>query len=221
LSIAFVAVIVLLCSNARVVTAITIQPTIDGSVRDGVPFGAKDGIPDSTIEGSIVQVLDVPFLEDRGIIEFSLSRLSQLIVNAQLVLPVTGSNGPFPFTIDVFTYPGDGVLTVADWAQGFLLTSFSYAGEQTVLLDVTSFIRNAVTAGDEFAGFNFRFAVPSSVILNGPFAAFGSLEFPPAASLTVNVPPSVAPEPNSLLLLCSGLVTTIGYSRKCMKRSRS
>jgi hypothetical protein len=138
-SIAFVAVIVLLCSNAPVITATTIQPTVDGIVRDGVPFSAKDGIPDSTLEGSIVQVLNVPSFEDRGIIEFSLSGLSQPIFNAQLVLPVFGSNGPFPFTVDVFTYAGDGTLTLADWAQGSLLTSFPYSGEQAVTLDATSF----------------------------------------------------------------------------------
>ncbi len=95
------------------------------------------------------------------------------------------SNASFPFTIDVFGYTGDGALTVSDWAQGTLLTSFSYSGERVVTLDVTSFISSAVAAGDAFAGFNFRSAVPSSINLNGPFVAFGSLEFPPAASLRV------------------------------------
>src|SRR5262245_61681661 len=97
--IAFVAVIAMLCSNAPVITASTIQPTIDGIIRDGpdcFPFGAKDGIPDCILEGSIVQALDVPRFEDRGIIEFSLSGLSQPIFNAQLVLPVYNSKGPFP-----------------------------------------------------------------------------------------------------------------------------
>src|SRR5262249_18094525 len=61
-----------------------------------------------------------------------------------------------------------------------------YSGEQTVTLDVTSFISSAVAAGDAFAGFNFQFAVPSSITLNGPYVAFRSLEFPPAASLRVN-----------------------------------
>jgi hypothetical protein len=169
-------VVVLLCSNAPDTTAATRQPVVDGSIRDGVPFSAKDGIPDSTLDLSVVQALDVPNFEDRGIIEFSLSGLSQPILNAELVLPVFSSNGPYPFTIDVFGYAGDGVLTLSDWAQGSHLTSFSYSGEQIVTLDVTSFISSAVAAGDAFAGFNFRFAVPSSINLNGPFVAFGSLE---------------------------------------------
>ena len=96
------------------------------------------------------------------------------------------SNGPFPFTVDVFGYTGDGVLTLSDWFQGSLLTSFSYSGEQTVTLDVTSFINSRVAAGDAFVGFNFQFAVPSNINLNGPTIAIGSLEFPPAASLRIN-----------------------------------
>jgi len=184
-SMVFVGVVVLLCSNAPQANAATIQPTVDGSVRDGVPFGAKDGIPDSILDFSIVQVLDGPNFEDRGIIEFSLSNLSQPIVNAQLVLPVFASPGCLPFTIDVLGYAGDGTLTVSDWSQGSPLTSFLYSGEQTVTVDVTSFINSAVAAGDAFAGFNLQVAVPCVDLIGPPSVAFGSLEFPPAASLIV------------------------------------
>jgi len=179
---AFVAVTLLLCSTAPDATASTREPVVDGIIRDGGPFGAKDGIPDVVLDGSVVQTLHVPSFEDRGIIEFNLSGLSQPILNVELVLPVFASN-PFPFTIDVFGYTGDGALTLSDWAQGSLLTSFSHSGEQTVTLDVTSFISSAVAAGDAFAGFNFRFAGPPNI---GPFVAFRSLEFPPSAFLKIN-----------------------------------
>ena len=182
-SMVFLVVIVLLC-NAPDTTAQTIQPVVDGSVRDGVPFSAKDGIPDAILEHSIVQVLDGTNFEDRGIIEFSLSGLSQPILDAELVLPVFASPGCLPFTIDVFTYAGDGALTISDWAQGSLLTSFLYSGEQ-VTLDVTSFISSAVAAGDAFAGFNLQIGVPCIDLNLPPSVAFGSLEFPPAASLRV------------------------------------
>lgn len=181
-SMVFVAVAVLLFSNAPDTTAQTIQPTVDGTIQDAF----KNGIPDTVLEGSIVEALDVPSFEDRGIIEFSLAGVSQPIFKAELVLPVFASNGPFPFTVDVFGYTGDGVLTLSDWFQGSLLTSFSYSGEQTVTLDVTSFINSRVAAGDAFVGFNFQFAVPSNINLNGPTIAIGSLEFPPAASLRIN-----------------------------------
>jgi hypothetical protein len=164
-----------------------ISPTVDGSVRDGLE-APKDDTPDTVLDNSVVQALDVPQFEDRGIIEFSLSEFSERIANAQLVLPVFRSNGPFPFRIDVFTYTGDGALTLSDWDQGSLFASFSYSGESIVTLDVTSFIRSARAAGHAFAGFNFQFAVPSSISLNGPFVAFHSLDFPPAAFLKVNEP---------------------------------
>lgn len=188
-SMVFVAVI-LLCSNPPHTTAqtIQIQPTVDGSIRDG----NKDGNPDITLDNSGVQLLDIPSFEDRGIIEFSLSGLSKPIFNARLVLPVFGSMGPFPFRVDVFSYTGDGALTLSDWAQGTPLTSFSYSGEQVVTLDVTSFINSAVAAGDAFAGFNFQFAVPSSIDFNGPFVTFRSLELPPAASLRINESPLIS-----------------------------
>ena|SRR5215213_339751 len=182
-SMAFVAVTLLLCSTAPDATASTREPVVDGIIRDGGPFGAKDGIPDVILDGSVVQTLHVPSFEDRGIIEFNLSGLPQPILKVELVLPVFSSNGPFPFTIDVFGYTGDGALTLSDWAQGSLLTSFSHSGEQTVTLDVTSFIHSAVAAGDAFTGFNFRFAGPPNI---GPFVAFRSLEFPPSAFLKIN-----------------------------------
>ena len=194
------AIFISLSGNASVTTATTIHPTVDGSVRDGPPFGVKDGIPDSPVDRSIVQALNVPTFEERGVVEFSLSTLSQPISSAQLILPVFASNGPFPFTVDVLTYVGDGVLTLADWDQGSLFTTFPYSGEPTVTLNVTSFISSALAEGDAFAGFNLRFAVPSNIALNGPFVAFNSLEFPPAASLTVNVT-----GPCTLLLLSIGL----------------
>jgi hypothetical protein len=130
------------------------------------PNGAHAESLTVILEGSVVQTLHVPSFEDRGIIEFNLSGLSQPILNVELVLPVFSSIGPFPFTIDVFGYAGDGALTLSDWTQGSFLTSFSHSGEQTVTLDVTFFIRSAVAAGDAFTGFNFRFADPPNI---GPF----------------------------------------------------
>ena len=181
-SITFLAVTLLLCSSAPDATASTRDPVVDAIIRDGGPFGPKDGIGDVVLDGSVVQTLHVPAFEDRGIIEFDLSGLSQPILSVELVLPVFSSN-PFPFTIDVFGYAGDGVVTLSDWDQGSLLTSFLYSGEQTVTLDVTSFIQSAVAAGDAFAGFNLRFADPPVI---GPFVAFRSLEFPPSAFLRIN-----------------------------------
>ena len=55
-----------------VTTAATssITATVDGNVRDGLE-APKDGNPDQVIDGSVVQALDVPQFEDRGIIRAS------------------------------------------------------------------------------------------------------------------------------------------------------
>jgi hypothetical protein len=127
-------------------------------------------------------------VEDRGVIEFRLTGLPQFIFNATLVLPVYASNGPFPFTVDVLSDTGDGVLNRSDWAKGSRFASFSYSGEQVVTLDVTSIIASALAAGDPFVEFNFRVPVPSDIELNGPFVAFGALALPPAAFLMINEP---------------------------------
>jgi hypothetical protein len=156
-------------------TVISLVPAVDGIVRDG-----RD-----ELEGSVVQVLHVPQFEDRGIIEFDISNLSGPVSNAKLKLSVFASMGPFPFAIGAFTYPGDGVLLVDDWDRGTLFTTFQYAGETTVTLDVTSVLQPLVASGVAFAGFNFRFLVPSSISLNGPFVAFNSIEIGPAAVLEV------------------------------------
>jgi hypothetical protein len=52
-----------------------------------------------------------------------------------------------------------------------------------VTLDVTAALRALSRSGAKFAGFNFQFAVPSAIPMNGPFIAFTSIEYGPAAVL--------------------------------------
>jgi hypothetical protein len=146
---------------------------VDGIVRDGT----------TTLDGSVVQALHTPLLEDRGIIEFDISKLSGRIKGAKLNLKVFASTGPYPFAVNVYAYPGDGLLSTSDWDRGTLLTTFSYAGQTSVTLEVTAALRALVASGATFAGFNFRFAVPSPISLNGPFVAFNSNEYGPPAIL--------------------------------------
>ena len=166
------------------VTSRSIAPTVDGIIQESFA-GAKDGIPDDVIDGSVVQVLHGPNFQDRGFVEFDISRLSQPVSRADLELPVYAANGPFPFTINVLVYAGDGSLTLSDFSAGAPVTSFSYAGGSYETLDVTSAINSLIASGASFAGFKFQIDVPSTVALNGPFVAFNSLEFGPAASLVV------------------------------------
>ena len=156
-------------------TVRSLVAVVDGFVRNG----------NLVQDGSIVQTLHVPSMEDRGIIEFNISGLSRSISSAKLKLSVFASTGPYPFTIGVFAYRGDGMLSVDDWDSGAPFTSFQYAGETRVTLDVTTVLQGLVASGADIAGFNFRFSVPSPIPLNGPFVAFRSIEFGPAAVLEV------------------------------------
>ena len=165
-----------------------LSPVVDGVVRDGL-YSPKDGIADVIMANVVVQVLDVereslPF-EDKGILEFDVSTLSGPIISATLDLSVYSSNGPYPFNVDVFTYTGDGILSLNDFNTGTLFHTFEYSGDETVQLDVTPFIKSIVSSGDQYVGFNFQFAEPSTIPMNGPFVAFNSLEYPPAATLTI------------------------------------
>jgi hypothetical protein len=192
--------------------------TVDGIVRDGLD-APKDGNPDAVLDGSIVQALDVPSFEDRGIIEFSLASLSPSIASAQLLLPVFASGGPLSFQLDVFAYSGDGALTLADWNRGTLFASLVYSGEDAITFDVTSLLNNSISNSNSFIGFNIQFAVPSNVQMNGPFVAFRSREYGPSASLIVNgdstgTQPggngtSTIAEPSTLPLLSIALVAAL------------
>lgn len=166
----------------------SVLPVVDGTVMDGL-HSPKDGIADNILDSVVVQVLDVerasmPF-EDRGIIEFDVSTLSSPITSASLDLSVFGSNEPYPFEVDVFIYSGDGILSIDDFNSGTPFYTFEYSGESTVQLDVTSQIKSIVASGGRYAGFNFQFAEPSTIPMNGPFVAFNSIEVPPAATLTI------------------------------------
>jgi hypothetical protein len=161
--------------QASTVTVTRLGPVADGSVRDG----------NTVIDRSVVQTLHVPSFEDRGVIEFDLQRLTGTVRRATLILPVFNSKGPYPFRIDVYGYRANGVLEVEDWGRGVLIKSFQYAGASEVQLDVTAKLARMRQAGATGAGFVFRFAVPSDIDLNGPYVAFGSMEYRPAARLRV------------------------------------
>jgi len=201
-------------TESQPVIAVSLTSNVDGFIRDGL-YSLKDGIPDDITEGVAIQILDVerpslPF-EDRGIIEFALPTIPVPIVQAQLSLNVSNSKQPYPFTIDVFTYTGDGLLSLDDFNAGSFFTSFEYSLEPFIILDVTDFIKDLYANGDDFAGFNFQFAIPSTIAVNGPYLAFNSLEIPPAADLTI----TSIPEPASAMILGLGsLFLTLRRKRK-------
>jgi hypothetical protein len=145
---------------------LTLTPSVDGLIRDGAAGQPKDGIPDLVEALGLVQVLNAPPFEDRGIIEFDVSPLVRPVGHAELRLNVFGSNGPYPLTVNVFAYSGDGALTPGDFASGSPFTSLSFAGEAQVNVDVTSAVNALISSAAHYAAFNLR-TPPSTISLNG------------------------------------------------------
>jgi len=163
-----------------------IQASAAGTIRDCVLVTcSRDGVPDNTFK-NLVELLnfannlttDFPGLnrgggQDQGIVEVDLSSVSGTVNSAILVLDLFdgGTPGGLPFDIDVFTYSGDGLLTLADWNQGLLATSFTYAGEQSVTVDLTTTVNQFILAGANVLGVNLRIAGIS------PFGNVSSVAF--------------------------------------------
>ncbi len=154
----------------------------DGIVRDG----------SSVLDHTVIQVLHDPFFEDRGIVEFDMRGIPGPVFRAMLSLRVFSSNGPYPFTIDVYGYRANGKLAVDDWDRGTLVTTFQYSGEPSVLLDVTSKVQAMRNAGAKWAGFNLRFVPPTVIDENPPFIGFHTMEYPPAAVLRIRTKDTTA-----------------------------
>ncbi|MFN3166274.1 MAG: PEP-CTERM sorting domain-containing protein [Phycisphaeraceae bacterium] len=183
-----------------------LAPVADGSVRDG-DLGSLvnppvDGVGDRVFT-NLVQVLNIDDGNnsgvDHGIVEFQITSLAG-VADAELVLSRFGSKGPYPLNMSVHAYEGDGVVTLSDFGQGNLVRNFNYSGEQTVTIDVTQAVADAVANGHDVIGFNLRVDNPSNVSLNGPFVAFATEPNGTQASLNV-----VVPEPASAgLLLVAG-----------------
>ena len=103
---------------------------VDGSATDGLGLATKDGAADVVSTVGVVQVLHVDGAlaqwESRAMWEFDLDPVNVAINEAVLALTVDDDNGPFPFTIEVYGYVGDGAITSPDFAAGTLLGSFIY-----------------------------------------------------------------------------------------------
>ncbi len=194
-----VAILILVLYCERPAQATILFPNADATIFD---FGPKDGIPDF-INHSGLQAFNVPFGDDRALLEFNLSSLSGTnISSAILDLDVADTLGPYPMTLGIYTYSGDGIINNDDFGAGSLWTTYNYNGENNVLLDLTGAISNQVNASQTYAGINIR-GQNVSALSNAPYVAFHNTDNPRAALLRINETSSV-PEPTSLLLFLSG-----------------
>lgn len=176
-------------SGGSKTTVITV--VADGYARDGL-HEEKGGFPDYIVTSGGIQVLnvereDMPF-EDRGIFEFDLSAMPDTFVTATLELYVIGGLGPYPFTLVLADYVGDGVAEISDFNAGTDIQTIIYNGESTIAVDVTSLIQIHWEAEDSYAGFILRFDPATTIASNWPYVYLGSLASPPAAVLKVVEP---------------------------------
>lgn len=182
---------------AQKANAGVLMPDVDGTIFS---FGYINA--DETVQAA----------EDlsRGIIEFDVSGVSSPVTASFLRLYRNASEGPFPFQVDVFSYPGDGTLTVADYNAGSLVSSFSYNNEAAVDIDLTAAARQAVSDSYDYLGLNLRMSLPYPEGEALSYISFGSLEYPLAGALPAELHVATSdnptvPEPATILLLSFGL----------------
>jgi hypothetical protein len=96
--------------------------------------------------------------EDRTVAHFGLAGLRN-IQSATLNIDVDDIDPGAPYgQFDVYSFAGDGVVSVDEWNAGTLFHSFKNVNGGHLLLsvDATSILQNAVTRGDNFLSFSFR-----------------------------------------------------------------
>jgi len=149
------------CQPEPIAFHVTITPTARGFVRD--TGSNRDGVGDRVFVPfpPLIQVFNTPDYEDRGIVEFSLSTVTQPVSHAELRLPVnSGPFGQFPSIIEVYVYPGDGAVTLGDFAAGtavaFKVFSQNTPPPAQVTFDVTTALNSLIGAHAPVAGFNLR-----------------------------------------------------------------
>jgi hypothetical protein len=128
------------------------------SVATGVDDGPQDGVFDSFTDANLGSVNNNGFTSFRTAFEFGLSGLptGSTINSAKLIMVLSNFEGTR--AIEVHGYAGDGAVQLSDFALNGLVASVSVepTGTQTLTFDVTSFVVDLATNGENFVGFNVR-----------------------------------------------------------------
>jgi hypothetical protein len=147
-----------------------LTPTITFEVIDGGQFsgGIYDGLGDEVFPGNFDVVYSGPnYIEAAEFAEFNIGNFSaapNTFINSAIfqakILPV-GVNGVIPYRggLGIFGYVGNGTADASDFEAGVFLSSVYIASSFSagiINFDVTQFVNQRVTNGDNFAGFGIR-----------------------------------------------------------------
>ncbi len=188
---AFISVVLTLAASTASATVITVNPTDAKGIRD-------DG--------------DGPFLlnflavkkgtEDRSVLEFDVSGLSQTIPLVTLDIWFINIDPDPPVgVIDIFTYVGDGTVTADEFYAGGSTPFTSVVAENGpeygyVSIDVTSAVVAILTAAEQYIGFRLSTETYDRYSIGKPSNL-------PDPILTA------VPEPATVLLLGLGGITLL------------
>ncbi|MBP7002120.1 hypothetical protein [Amaricoccus sp.] len=152
-----------------------------------------------------------PDMEDRTIAHFDVTTLTAAPRFAKLVIPLSNSdpNGE-DGALKVYSFAGDGVVSVDEWNSGSLVRKFSHLGQPGRLeVDVTQLVAAALASGDQYLSFAYRAGATYS---SGQgfrdrwwFGEVGRLR---DSTVVVPVPPA------GLLMLTGLLLAGLGATRR-------
>lgn len=125
-----------------------------GVVRDA----NHDGIGDAFVPGPSLESVNGFAEEQRAILEFGIGQFSQPVGHADLIIVVDTAWGVVPFNVDIYSYAGDGTVTLSDFAAGSIARSFvcTQNRPQQITLDVTAALNSLIASHATYVGFNFR-----------------------------------------------------------------
>jgi hypothetical protein len=136
--------------------------------------------------------------EDRTVAHFDISGLTNDFISATLNIGINNIDPGAPQgTLDVYSFTGDGTVSIDEWALGSLFHTFSgIDGEvQTLTINIDTLLSSAITGGATYLSFNLRTTdsdrywlnstiggVTSSISGEGP--TFMIVDAPPTVTIT-------------------------------------